>query len=78
MGTDRTQEEQWFEDRARVGGWLAYRPTSTGRRPAQGAAWRKHPLGSSRLALSLMEQLLTERLAEELELAARSKRVSKN
>ena len=43
----------------RMGGWLAYRPTSTSLMPAQGAAWREHPLGSSRLALSLMEQRYT-------------------
>ena len=38
----------------RMAGWLAFRPTSTGLKAYQGQQWADFPLGSSRLATSLV------------------------
>ena len=40
----------------RMGGWLAYKPTPSGLQAAVGEAYRKFPLGSSRLSRKLIEQ----------------------
>ena len=40
----------------RMGGWLAYRPTSKGLKPAIGSQYSSCPLGSSRLPLTLLNQ----------------------
>ena len=50
------EKEQGVLKAFRMGAWLAYKPTPSGLQAAVGEAYRKFPLGSSRLSRKLIEQ----------------------